>query len=141
MFVCKLGAPSCSHYEHFHVYLAYRRNCGDPPNIRPSSKTKLTAHCTHFKGWLCTTLIMLIYHRQRKYMYMYPIKKNIYMEIQQVSNISLIIFIVYTCISMYMYIFKLEHLILSDNHFIIDTPIPWDIYQNTWSCHITVALD
>ena len=23
MFVFKLGTPSCSHYEHFHVYLAY----------------------------------------------------------------------------------------------------------------------
>ena len=28
MFVCKLGTPSCSHYEHFHVYLAYRKQTG-----------------------------------------------------------------------------------------------------------------
>ena len=28
MFVCKLGTPSCSNYEHFHVYLAYRRHTG-----------------------------------------------------------------------------------------------------------------
>ena len=25
MFVCKLRTTSCSHYEHFHVYLIYRR--------------------------------------------------------------------------------------------------------------------
>ena len=25
MFVCKLRTPSCSNYEHFHVYLANRR--------------------------------------------------------------------------------------------------------------------
>ena len=29
MFVCKLRTPSCSHYEHFHVYLAYRRQTGN----------------------------------------------------------------------------------------------------------------
>ena len=28
MFVCKLGTPSCSIYEHFHVYLAHRRQTG-----------------------------------------------------------------------------------------------------------------
>ena len=28
MFVCKLRTPSCSHYEHFHVYLACRRQTG-----------------------------------------------------------------------------------------------------------------
>ena len=28
MFVCKFGIPSCSNYEHFHVYLAYRRQTG-----------------------------------------------------------------------------------------------------------------
>ena len=28
MFVGKLGTPSCSNYEHFHVYLAYRRQTG-----------------------------------------------------------------------------------------------------------------
>ena len=27
-FVCKLGTPSCYNYEHFHVYLAYRRQTG-----------------------------------------------------------------------------------------------------------------
>ena len=26
--VCKLRTPSCSHCEHFHVYLAYRRQTG-----------------------------------------------------------------------------------------------------------------
>ena len=29
MFVCKLRTPSCSHYEHFHVYLAYRSQTGN----------------------------------------------------------------------------------------------------------------
>ena len=28
MFVCKLRTPSCVNYEHFHVYLAYRRQTG-----------------------------------------------------------------------------------------------------------------
>ena len=28
MFVCKLRTPSCANYEHFHVYLAYRRQTG-----------------------------------------------------------------------------------------------------------------
>ena len=28
MFVCKLRTPSCSKYEHVHVYLAYRRQTG-----------------------------------------------------------------------------------------------------------------
>ena len=28
MFVCKLRTPSCANYEHFHVYLAYRRQPG-----------------------------------------------------------------------------------------------------------------
>ena len=28
MFVCKLRTPSCSNYEHLHVYLAYRRQTG-----------------------------------------------------------------------------------------------------------------
>ena len=29
MSLCKLRTPSCSHYEHFHVYLAYRRQTGN----------------------------------------------------------------------------------------------------------------
>ena len=29
MFVCKFRTPSCSHYEHFHVYLAYKRQTGN----------------------------------------------------------------------------------------------------------------
>ena len=49
MFVCKLRTLSCSHYDHFHVYLANQyktnRKCGDPTN-KP-------AHCTHFKGCWC----------------------------------------------------------------------------------------
>ena len=49
MFVCKLGTPSCSHYEHFHVYLAYRRQTGTvvirQTFDRAPRKTKLpTAH-------------------------------------------------------------------------------------------------
>ena len=28
MFVCKLRTPSCANYEHFRVYLAYRRQTG-----------------------------------------------------------------------------------------------------------------
>ena len=28
MFVCKLGTPSCSNYEHFLVYMAHRRQTG-----------------------------------------------------------------------------------------------------------------
>ena len=42
MFVCKLRTPyaSCANYEHFHVYLAYRRHTGTVvtgQNIRPSA--------------------------------------------------------------------------------------------------------
>ena len=29
MFVCKLSTPSCSEYEHFHVYLDYRKQTGN----------------------------------------------------------------------------------------------------------------
>ena len=29
MLVCKLRTPSCSPYEHFHVYLAYKRQTGN----------------------------------------------------------------------------------------------------------------
>ena len=29
MFVCKLRTPSCSHYEHFNVYPAYKRQTGN----------------------------------------------------------------------------------------------------------------
>ena len=48
MFACKLGTPSCSSYEHLHVYLVYRRQTGTvvtrqtydraaPPNKSPTA--------------------------------------------------------------------------------------------------------
>ena len=41
MFVCKLRTPSCSHYEHFHVYLAHRRQTG---NVVPAKHSTERLH-------------------------------------------------------------------------------------------------
>ena len=49
MFVCKLRTPSCSRYEYFHVYLAYRRQTGNVVTRQtfdraPRLTRPLTAH-------------------------------------------------------------------------------------------------
>ena len=54
MFVCKLRTPSCANYEHFHVYLAYRRQTGTVVTRQTYMYERApnkTTYCTHFKGW------------------------------------------------------------------------------------------
>ena len=52
MFVGKLGTPSCSSYEHFHVYLAYRRQTGTVVTRQTYDRAPcLTNHRRHtFQG-------------------------------------------------------------------------------------------
>ena len=38
MFVCKLRTPFCSHYEHFHVYLAYGRQTENVVSAKHSTE-------------------------------------------------------------------------------------------------------
>ena len=35
------------------------RKFDDPPNIRPSAPPNKTGHCTHFKGWNMSYLLLL----------------------------------------------------------------------------------
>ena len=52
MFVCKLGTPSCCNYEHFHVYLVYRRQTGTVVTRQTCDRApRLTNHPLHtFQG-------------------------------------------------------------------------------------------
>ena len=56
LFVCKLRLPSCSHYEHLHMQLAYRRQIGSVATRRIFDQTPrltkyLTAHITRSETW------------------------------------------------------------------------------------------
>ena len=60
MFVVTLRTPFRANYEHFHVYLAYRRQPGTVVTRQTYDRApRLTNHhCTHFKGDVSEEVIL-----------------------------------------------------------------------------------
>ena len=60
MFVCKLRTPSCSHYEHFHVYLTYRRQTGNVVTRQKGHDKKLTKNTSFCLPMVERTIILYV---------------------------------------------------------------------------------